>query len=77
MKVYKLKKTVKYKVPKDRGSKVTHDFRMYINKRKFQQTYGRKYSKSYNRHKRPSVLWLVVFYYGFIALIVVLKKLGI
>ena len=65
MKVYKLKNNLKYKVPKDKAQKGSYLFRMYISKRKFQKTYGRSY-KSYNRYKRPSVLWLVLFYYGFI-----------
>ena len=76
MKVYKLKKGVKYSVPKDRSLRAVHNFRMYVNKRNFQQRYGRSY-KCYNRYKRPSILWLVVFYYGFIAVILLFKKLGL
>jgi len=76
MKTYKLKKgNWKYKTSKDRASKISHNFRMYINKKNFQQIYGRSY-KSYNRYKKPSILWLVAFHYGFIAIILLLKHLG-
>ena len=76
-KVYKLKKMVKYTLPKDKALKASHDFRRYINKRNFQQTYGFKCSQAHKRYKRPSVLWLVAFYYGFVAVILLLKHLGI
>ena len=72
-KIYKLKKDMKYT-----GSN-NDTFMQYTNKRKLQKALDKReelLKKYHERYKKPSVLWLVLFYYGFIALVVLLSKCG-
>ena len=76
MKVYKLKKRVKYKLPKNKSLRAVHNFRMYINKRNFKKTYGGS-PWLYGLRRIPTFFWLILFYYALIGLIILLSKLGV
>jgi hypothetical protein len=75
-KVYKLKKSFKYKIPKGKAAKSYHNFRMYINKRNFQQNYGFKYTKFGKKFKKVGVLLPLSFYCAVIFVILLLKCFG-
>lgn len=76
-KIYKLKKSFKYTFPKGKSSKFSHNFRMYINKRNFQQNYGFKYTKFGKKFKKVGVLFPLSFYCAVILVILLLKWLGV
>lgn len=79
-KIYKLKPdSGKYIVTGNSSLKPFNDFQLYINKSRIQKVLNKKEDlrKQYcRRYRKPSIWWVVLFYYGFITLILLLKKLG-
>ena len=79
-KIYKLKPASgKFITPGNSSSKHLYDFQLYVNKSRVQKAINKREElrKEYRRrYRKPSIWWVVLFYYGFIALILLLKKLG-
>ena len=79
-KIYRLKPaSEKFNTAGNSSSKPFYGLQLYANKRRIQKALNKREElrKQYlRRYRKPSIWWVVLFYYGFIASILLLKKLG-
>ena len=79
-KIYKLKPAYKrYTASGNSSLKPFYDFQLYVNKSRVQKALNKReeLGKRYRRrYRKPSVWWAILFYCAFIALILLLKRLG-